>query len=63
MKKRICFINVDIDTQSVIKCWYDSNVFDTVEEAALAAQTAIRCSQNLIKRGAIFYYIALSEDE
>lgn len=52
-----------MDTQSVIKCWYDSNVFDTVEEAALAAQTAIRCSQNLIKRGIVFYRIVLDEDE
>ena len=63
MKKRICFINVDLSTQRVIKRWYDSNVFDTVEEAALAAQTAIRCSQNLIKRGVVFYRIVLNENE
>ena len=63
MKKRICFINVDLDTQQVIKHWYDDNVFDTVEAASIAAQTAIRCSQNLIKRGVVFYRIVLSEDE
>ena len=63
MKKRICFINVDLDSQQVIKRWFDSHVFDTVEEAAIAAQTAIRCSQNLIKRGVVFYRIVMSEDE
>ena len=63
MKRRICFINVDLDTRQVIKRWFDSNVFDTVEEAAIAAQTAVRCSQNLIKRGVVFYRIVLSEDE
>lgn len=61
MKSRIQFVNLDSTKDHIIKIWYDTRTFDTVEEAALAAQTAVRCSQNLIKQGIVFYRIVMAE--
>lgn len=57
----IHFVNFDSTNNVVLKSWFDSHVFDTSIEAFEAAQTAVRASQALIKRGVLYYRIMIVE--
>ena len=57
MKYAIEFVNIDLTENHIIKKWCDTERFDTREDAYTAAQCAVRCSQNIIKRGLVFYRI------
>jgi len=57
----IHFVNFDPKNNVVIQFWLDSHIFNTRAEAFEAAQTAVRASQALIKRGILYYKIEIVE--
>ena len=61
MRFAIQFINIEPENDHIIKRWYDTERFDTREEAYASAQCAVRCSQHLIKRGQVFYRIICAD--
>jgi len=61
MRYAIEFVNIDPAENRIIKKWCDTERFDTREDAYIAAQCAIRCSQNIIKRGQIFYRVVYAD--
>ena len=61
MKYAIEFVNIDLVENRINKKWRDTGYFDTREEAFIAAQCAVRCSQNIIKYGQIFYRVVYAD--